>query len=309
VILTDFGISKAVQDTGQHTGTGTVIGTPHYMAPEQARGKEVDGRADQYALAIVGHRVLTGKLPFDGPAHSILYQQVFEPAPTVLNLRPDTPADLRLALERALAKDSSARFKTMEDFASAVSGERSGPTTVVSEPVAQPRSGAPTTRDKPVGDHGAGVLVALATVAMVAVGAWFALPRFQSIVERRVAPRAAPAPAVAAPAVSKPPAASRPARRTPVAPVAPSSVAKVRVAGKSKPVRYALLKVDSEPRGTLYLDGVRVGLTPISNHRLPLGAHRLRIEQKGYRSISETLKVKGTGPVTRRYNLQRRQGR
>ena len=66
VILTDFGISKAVQDTAQLTGTGTIIGTPHYMAPEQARGQEVDGRADQYALAIVGHRVLTGKLPFDG---------------------------------------------------------------------------------------------------------------------------------------------------------------------------------------------------------------------------------------------------
>jgi serine/threonine-protein kinase len=80
VILTDFGISKAVQDTGQLTGTGTIIGTPHYMAPEQARGQEVDGRADQYALAIVGHRVLTGRLPFDGPAHSILAGAARSPA-------------------------------------------------------------------------------------------------------------------------------------------------------------------------------------------------------------------------------------
>ena len=81
VILTDFGISKAAQGSAQLTGTGTIIGTPHYMAPEQARGHEVDGRADQYALAIVGHRILTGKLPFDGEAHSVLYQQVFEPPP------------------------------------------------------------------------------------------------------------------------------------------------------------------------------------------------------------------------------------
>ncbi len=80
VILTDFGISKAVQ-SGEHTGTGAILGTPHYMAPEQARGREVDGRTDQYALAIVGHRVLTGKPPFDGDAQAILYQQVFESPP------------------------------------------------------------------------------------------------------------------------------------------------------------------------------------------------------------------------------------
>ncbi len=282
VILTDFGISKAVQDTGQLTGTGTIIGTPHYMAPEQARGQEVDGRADQYALAIVGHRVLTGKLPFDGPAHSILYQQVFEQPPTVLDRRPDTPPDLRVALDRALAKDSNARFKTMEEFASAVSGERSGPTTVVSEPV---KAAGPVKPDKAAGDHGAGVFVALATVAVVAVAAWFALPGFQSIVERSAVSRPGPAREVVAPVMSKARAASRPA--------------------KLKPVQYALLKVDSDPWGVLYVDGVRVGLTPIANRRLPLGTHRLRVEQKGYQTVTETIVVKSTGAVTRRYNLRR----
>ncbi|MGI8818638.1 MAG: protein kinase domain-containing protein, partial [Gemmatimonadales bacterium] len=81
VVLTDFGISKALEGGSGFTGTGTIIGTPHYMAPEQAKGLEVDGRADQYALAIVGHQILTGKQPFDGSAHSILYKQVFEPPP------------------------------------------------------------------------------------------------------------------------------------------------------------------------------------------------------------------------------------
>ena len=85
VVLTDFGISKAVQSASQLTGTGTIIGTPHYMAPEQAKGLEVDGRADQYSLAIVGHQILTGKQPFDGSAHSILYKHVFEPPPPVLD--------------------------------------------------------------------------------------------------------------------------------------------------------------------------------------------------------------------------------
>jgi hypothetical protein len=278
------------------------------MAPEQARGLEVDGRADQYALAVVGHRLLTGKLPFDGPPHSILYQHVFEPAPTVLNLRPDTPSDLRLALERALAKDASARFKTMEEFASIVSGERSGPTTVVSEPVRQP-PGAAVAAGKSGGHHGAGVFVALATVALVVIAAWFALPRFQLIMERRAASPAGPAPTVAAPPVSKPAAVPQPVRRTQAAPTSPSPVVKSRATGKLRPVQYAALKVSSAPRGVLFIDGVKVGLTPVSNHRLGFGTHRLRIEQKGYQAVTETIVVKGTGPVTRRYNLQRKRGR
>ena len=277
VILTDFGISKAAQDTTQLTGTGTIIGTPHYMAPEQARGQDVDGRADQYALAIVGHRVLTGKVPFDGPPHSILYQQVFEPPPAVLERRPDTPHDLRIALDRALSKDAGARFRTMEEFASAVSGERAGSTTVVSEAV------KPTPRAKrhePGRDHGAGVWVALATIAVIAFAAWTALPDFRSVTERASSGASGPAKSVV---TSQPRRVAKP--RTP---------------------QYVILKVDSRPRGLLYVDGVRVGLTPVVNHRLPAGSHRLRIERRGFQPLSETIVVRGTEPITRRYDLRRR---
>jgi serine/threonine protein kinase len=280
VVLTDFGISKAVQDTAHLTGTGTIIGTPHYMAPEQARGQDVDGRADQYALAIVGHRVLTGKLPFDGPPHSILYQQVFEPPPAVLDRRPETPHDLRLALDRALSKDVGSRFRTMEEFASAVSGERAGSTTVVSEPV---KPAVRSKRHEPARDHGAGVWVALATIAVVAFAAWTALPGFQSVVERSSASASGPANAVVASQTRRP--------------------------AKPKTPQYAILKVDSRPRGLLYVDGVRVGLTPVGNHRLPTGSHRLRIERRGYQPLSETIVVRGTEPITRRYDLRRRPAR
>jgi serine/threonine-protein kinase len=302
VIITDFGISKAVQDTGELTGTGTIIGTPHYMAPEQARGQEVDGRADQYALAIVGHRVLTGRLPFDGPAHSILYQQVFEQPPSLLDGRPDTPSDLRAALDRALAKESGARFRTMEEFAAAISGERSGPTTVVSQPVEKAATAVPA---KVAGNHEAGVLVALATVVVIALAAWFALPLFQAFVERGATSRSAPVAQAAVPPVSVPPAAPRAARRTPAAPARPAP-AKRRGSATLRPVQYALLKVDSDPWGVLYLDGARIGLTPIASHRISLGIHRLRIEQKGYQTLTETIVVRGTGSVVRRYDLRRR---
>jgi serine/threonine protein kinase len=300
VVLTDFGISKAIQGGTQLTGSGTIIGTPHYMAPEQARGQEVDGRADQYALGIVAYRVLTGKPPFEGDAHSILYQQVFESPPSLRERRPDTPSDLRLALERALAKDAKARFATMEDFASAVSGERSGATTAVSAP-------APTKVVKAgeeAGGHGAGIFVALATVVVVVAAAWLSIPRLHSLTDSKVAHRSTPT-AVAPPSGSKAPAAPRQARRQPTAPVAATQAKKASVA-KLKAVQYALLKVDSDPRGVLYVDGVKVGLTPVANHRLPLGTHRLRIERKGYQTRAETIVVRGTGPITRRYDLRRR---
>jgi serine/threonine protein kinase len=298
VVLTDFGISKALQGATQLTGTGTIIGTPAYMAPEQAKGREVDGRADQYALAIVGHRALTGKLPFDGDAHSILYQQVFEPPPSVLDRRPDTPADLRHALDRALAKDLKARFSTMEEFATWVSGERaaslgSGTTTVVSTPV-KPRAQAKST-----GDSGSGVYVALGTVAVVIWGAWIGLPKLQTMAEGPSVEHSVPPAGIAAPKFSRSPAASRPEqRRSPV---------KKRGPAKLRSVESAPLSVRSSPRGVLFVDGVKVGSTPIINHRLALGTHRLRIEQKGYRPVSETIVVKGTRPISRRYDL-RRQG-
>ena len=56
----------------------------------------------------------------------------------------------------------------------------------------------------------------------------------------------------------------------------------------------------------LYVDGARIGLTPVTKHRLSLGTHRLRVEQKGYQTLTETIVVKGTGPVIRRYDLRRR---
>jgi serine/threonine protein kinase len=280
VVLTDFGISKALEGTTQITGTGTIIGTPQYMAPEQAKGRDVDGRADQYSLAIVGYRALTGKVPFEGDTHSILYQQVFETPPSVLERRPDTPPDLRAALDRALAKDPKARFRTMEEFAAHVSGEQasspsSSATTVVSPP-AKPRG--PSKSDSV---HGSGVWVALGTLAAIVGAAFVGIPKLTERSAEGSPPRAsAPAPKVS--------------KRGPARPRA---------------AEYANLTIRSYPRGVLYVDGVKIGLTPITNHRLTSGTHRLRIELRGYRTVSETIVVKGNRPITRRYQLRRQSGR
>ncbi len=121
VMLTDFGISKALQAASGFTGTGMIVGTPHYMAPEQAKGAPVDGRADQYSLGIVGYRMIAGELPFSGDSiHTILYKHIFEEPPPVVSKRADIPEFLSGAIARALGKAPEQRFATMEELATAV---------------------------------------------------------------------------------------------------------------------------------------------------------------------------------------------
>src|SRR4051812_34650939 len=207
VVLTDFGISKAAQGSSHLTGTGAIIGTPHYMAPEQAKGLEVDGRADQYALAIVGHQLLTGKVPFDGTAHSILYKQVFEPPPPVIEVRPDTPRDLSRALERALSKEPEHRFPTMEDFAAAVSGDSPVTTTVVSAPVKTTTKSTTRVSAKPeLANTNRPMFVAF-TVAAIGIGVAVWLGLVPTGAPNQVAPspvvaRAKPPAPVPAPAIT-----------------------------------------------------------------------------------------------------------
>jgi serine/threonine protein kinase len=305
VMLTDFGISKAVQGevASQLTGTGTIIGTPHYMAPEQAKGLEVDGRADQYALAIVGHQILTGKQPFDGSAHSILYKHVFEPPPPVLATRPDVPREISAALDRALSKDPEQRFATMEDFAAALTGpeRRSGSRTVVSAPIKPLAPGGPkVTKPNRSSTAVRRTVITLGICVVVGGAAWAGLRD----------PAEPPAPASEAivlpvERIQPAPAASQTQRLEPPS-VSPLTGIEGTVRAPAKPTRKAnaYLTVASEPWGTLYLDNVEIGPTPVADHPLQPGRYRLRIEQEGYRTKTEIIVVTGPNPIRRRYSLE-----
>jgi len=114
--ILDFGVSKRLGDGGTLT-EGQVVGTPIYMAPEQAQGKEVDARADLYALAAIAYRCLTGHLPFrakDVP--TILYNVVYD-----MPVRPsglvEVDPDVDDFLLIAMAKEPSARFQIADDMA------------------------------------------------------------------------------------------------------------------------------------------------------------------------------------------------
>ena len=312
VVLTDFGISKALEGGSGFTGTGAIIGTPHYMAPEQAKGLEVDGRADQYALAVVGHQILTGKQPFEGSSHSILYKHVFEPPPRVFDTRPDAPSDMVAALDRALSKEPEKRFGTMEEFATAVSGEqrssrRSGQATVVSAPV-KPLAKTPASRPKGSSRALKGSLLALALCAVIGGAAWAVLNQFSAEPHALAPDVELPAPRPGGRPVNPGNSTQTPPLAANQQPSVPGGVADPNIGTSAKPrpapKQYALLTVASEPWGTLYLNGVEIGPTPVADHRLELGTYRLRIEQEGFRAKTETIVIKGPNPIRRRYSLE-----
>jgi len=115
VKVLDFGISKVAEASESLTKTGTVMGTPDYMPPEQARGDRVDARADIYAVGAILYRAVTGRKPFDGMDPMAILTAVLtqEPErPTVLE--PKVPLALELIIQRTMAKSPAERFQTME---------------------------------------------------------------------------------------------------------------------------------------------------------------------------------------------------
>jgi len=123
--ILDFGVSRIV-DTGDTLTAGHIVGTPAYMAPEQARGTDVDHRADLYALAAIAYRTLTGYAPFSGDKIAdMLYRVVHTPPrrPTSLAALPD---DVDHVLAIGLAKDRDARFATAGEFADALTASLAG---------------------------------------------------------------------------------------------------------------------------------------------------------------------------------------
>lgn len=119
-ILMDFGIAK-MDDAAQHTATGMVLGTARYMAPEQVMGEKVDARTDVYALGVVLFEMVTGRSPFEADsAATLMMKHLNAPIPDVRELRADVPPGLIRVINRALAKDKSARFQTAVDLVAAI---------------------------------------------------------------------------------------------------------------------------------------------------------------------------------------------
>jgi eukaryotic-like serine/threonine-protein kinase len=147
-MLADFGLARSSESISGLTQTGTVLGTPLYMAPEQAQGAALDGRADQYALAVIAFEILTGLVPFraDSPL-AVLHQHVAVPPPPASSIVTAIPHEADAVLAKALAKKPADRFPSCAAFVEALAAALGVPLV----PVSGATAGAPVTRPTVVG--------------------------------------------------------------------------------------------------------------------------------------------------------------
>jgi hypothetical protein len=114
--LSDFGIARMIEGTLQLTGS-SVLGTPHYMAPEQGQSARVDHRADIYAMGVVIYQMVTGQVPFDAETpFAVVLKHISEPLPLPRVLKPDLPEVVERVILKALAKNPQDRFQSMAEL-------------------------------------------------------------------------------------------------------------------------------------------------------------------------------------------------
>jgi eukaryotic-like serine/threonine-protein kinase len=163
-VVADFGIARALAAAGDEriTATGTSLGTPLYMSPEQAFGEDgVDARSDLYSLACVLYEMLAGEAPFTGSTALAIVMRHLKDAPPVLDAaRPETPVHVTAAISRALAKSPDDRFASVSEWINALMA-RAGAIAVASEDARPPSSTAPT----------ASTLASIAVLPFVSVSA------------------------------------------------------------------------------------------------------------------------------------------
>ena len=116
-VLSDFGVAKGIVGVSRMTHVGTVVGTPHYMSPEQTRGQTVDARSDLYSLGVVFYEMLTGSLPYQGEdAVTIALKHISAPIPKL----PIQYQSYQKILEKMLAKNPDQRFQSGRDISAAI---------------------------------------------------------------------------------------------------------------------------------------------------------------------------------------------
>jgi serine/threonine protein kinase/pSer/pThr/pTyr-binding forkhead associated (FHA) protein len=190
VKITDFGIAKTLGASDSAldiTRTGQVVGTLHYMSPEQVNGATIGPQSDQFSLAVVAYEMLTGVRPFDGGSlPTILYKIVREEPPPPDQINPALSPEVGAIFKKALSKDATQRFATCSDFAAAVqnalmyesTGQWAAARGTVSQaaPIA-PQMAAPKTSRRVVTFVAVLIAVGMAVWFVVLILVWFARRR------------------------------------------------------------------------------------------------------------------------------------
>jgi serine/threonine-protein kinase len=289
VKLLDFGVAKLERPEGRLTREGIALGTPEYMAPEQARGADVDGRTDLYAVGCIAYEMLTGRTVFDADTPGdIMLKQVREPPRPLREINPTVPETLETVVLRCLAKsprgrpqnglelaqeltasmgipfDSSGAFMSWKNWdvsSAAISVSDMPELRVEGNPVNAVRTGllrAVKRHPQRLGLAGGGLLALLLAIGLLVRG------RHRGADEPLAAVAGAQAEAPAAPAVA-----------------------------------MARVRVQSSPSAALLLDenGDRVGVTPYELS-LPSGSvMKLQFRRPGYRPVERVIRAEGDDRV------------
>ena len=125
--LSDFGLAKHASSASSLTGDHSFVGTIAYVAPEQIRGEEIDGRADVYSLGCVLYEALADRPPFDRESElAVVFAHLHEPAPRITDARPELPSGMDHALRKAISKDPRERYATCGALVDAARGALAG---------------------------------------------------------------------------------------------------------------------------------------------------------------------------------------
>ena len=280
-LLADFGVAKALDEASVEedlTAFGRTVGTPHYMAPEQAAGEEVDHRADLYALGVLGYEMLTGNPPFQGTSsQSVLAAHLTQPPEPLAGLREGVPRALEEAIMRCLEKRSEDRWQDARELADAL------------EVMTTPSEGV-LAADRPAAARGGRrrrlVVSGMAALAALAAGVWIfdalgddeawvrdeAIPEIEELVRDGAYDSAWTV-----------------ARRA--LQIAPEDPELARLLPQFTWLWPELhsdptgAKVVRRPYGEAETPWEVLGTTPLDTFRLPLGASVLRLELEGYQPV------------------------
>jgi eukaryotic-like serine/threonine-protein kinase len=330
VKVLDFGLAKLTGDPGaagapgHKTRAGTVMGTPHYMSPEQCQGRpDIDARADIYALGIMLFEMVTGQVPFTGNGYTeIILKHMMEPPPMARALLPSCPVWLEHLILQLLAKDRDYRVQTMGEVRDAIAwgmeqdgltpqAMRSGGSGMTALPTPPPAPGPranvstlglSTGEATAVGDGSrparrgsrgkllavVGALVVGGAATGIVVGQKHGHPGANPMAAASPAAPVAPAPAPAVvPAPAQPPPASPPARTPAPVPALPAPAAPAAAAAADDGM--IVLHLDSDPAGAeiLLAGGTPLGTAPFDWKLVPSGG-----------KFSVTFKLAGREPRT-----------
>jgi hypothetical protein len=264
VKLLDFGISKMIDPDLQAaatklTTTGVVMGTPLYMAPEQAMGVEIDHLADVYACGVIMYEMLAGRPPFDGATYAVLVAKLLTTEPQLLSeLRPGLAPKLIAAVHRALEKEPKSRHVSAEAFAQALPSNNSASAVELAGTMQSGQRAAVGAR-RPQGKKFPIVAVSLALAIGIATAAVVIVMQKEN-----------------GPGESTPATSARPA-----AVVTPPPPPRPHVTEIPVPPEVGMLEVKSRPPGaTVIIDGT--SYSGQSQVTLKAGKHTIRVELEGY---------------------------